>query len=761
MNSPRPRKRRRLSGPDDSLPEASEPPASSSSAKDTWNRLKARSEAEKRDKLRRKKGTRLENSDENNGRGTGGENSRKIEPPEIVNKSPPGVGFFKKFTRQKLEENDGDAASGVGEDLRNGIHVAQPLSAKASKDVHPDTPVRASARSRRPTAKVAETQLNAKEIHAHRETLERHVSTIEMAAHRDRDESVVTSSTGLKNRERKKTTRDSSGLIKSQRKSKGTKQDAGHSQNSKETLSIPRHVVERELSALDVQTTHANSESDKPPLVNMDCVSIPSKNPSASEIRSAASPVSSIVMDEPTFESEQLQAIHNIISETVAGHRPFKLMHLEDEYAKVATMLSQTVAAGESNSMLIIGARGTGKTALVDQILREQTIEHPNDFLVVRLNGFIHTDDKIALRDIWRQLGREMDLNEVESTTKNYADTLTSLLALLSHPAETGQEQQPGQTSKSVIFILDEFDLFASHPRQTLLYNLFDIAQSRKAPIAVLGLTTKVDVAESLEKRVKSRFSHRYVHLSSSKSYPAFLSACQSALTLRDGNSSLERSSDTNDSFSDSKQSGSLKETPRVTADSVKQWNKHVLAQLESAEAYDKHLHRIYYTSKSIPEFLSSMLAPLAALPCTQPLRPSAIVSHLVSAFSSSAAHPDSKLNLLSSLSTLQLALLICACRLNAIHGTETITFALTYEEYRSIASKAKVQATASGSSASPRISSKDVARLAWNELLETGLVMESDGRKGEGSGRVDVALEEIGAAGIDLGDWGRWCRQI
>lgn len=156
----------------------------------------------------------------------------------------------------------------------------------------------------------------------------------------------------------------------------------------------------------------------------------------------------------------------------------------------------------------------------------------------MRLNGFIHTDDKLASREIWRQLGREMEVEDgnsgrVSSTliynspmlkqfqTSNYADTMASLLALLSHPSESS-DLQSDQTAKSVIFILDEFDLFTTHSRQTLLYNLFDIAQARKAPIAVLGLTTRIDVVESLEKRVKSRFSHRYVHLSLPRSLPAY-----------------------------------------------------------------------------------------------------------------------------------------------------------------------------------------------------------------------------------------------
>ncbi len=64
-----------------------------------------------------------------------------------------------------------------------------------------------------------------------------------------------------------------------------------------------------------------------------------------------------------------------------------------------------------------------------------------------------------------------------------------------------------------------------------MLYNLFDIAQAKKAPIVVLGLTTRVDVVESLEKRVKSRFSHRYVHLSLARSLPAFWEICKEGLS--------------------------------------------------------------------------------------------------------------------------------------------------------------------------------------------------------------------------------------
>lgn len=45
-------------------------------------------------------------------------------------------------------------------------------------------------------------------------------------------------------------------------------------------------------------------------------------------------------------------------------------------------------------------------------MLSDLSVMHRENFHIVRLNGFIHTDDKLALREIWRQLGREMDLDE-------------------------------------------------------------------------------------------------------------------------------------------------------------------------------------------------------------------------------------------------------------------------------------------------------------------------------------------------------------
>ena len=48
------------------------------------------------------------------------------------------------------------------------------------------------------------------------------------------------------------------------------------------------------------------------------------------------------------------------------------------------------------------------------------------------------------------------------------------------------------QSSKPILFVLEEFDLFAFHRNQTLLYNLFDISQSAQTPVCVLGVTCRL-----------------------------------------------------------------------------------------------------------------------------------------------------------------------------------------------------------------------------------------------------------------------------
>lgn len=494
-----------------------------------------------------------------------------------------------------------------------------------------------------------------------------------------------------------------------------------------------------------------------------------------------------------SISHSDLKSLKLTVLEQLTNRRQHNLIGLGTETQQIASLVDQTISSGESNSLLVIGARGSGKTAVVESILHEQGLKNADVFHAVRLNGFTHTDDKIALREIWRQLGREMQTEELDTGGKNYADALTTLLALLSHPSEFGQditgENGEAVKSKSVVFILDEFDLFTTHPRQTLLYNLFDIAQSRKAPILVLGLTTRFDVAEQLEKRVKSRFSHRFVHLGLAKNLDTFTDMCRSCLLPANNDDSH---------IADSGVSKGGTETWRA-----------LLSDLFSTEEMTSAVRKIYYTTKSVPAFQSSMLIPFSTLP-SYPSSPSAndhnmndsthqiptnlLLTHLLPStptIPASTSPPDSKLQLLHSLSTLHLALLISAARLSIIHTTDFVSFALAYDHYTHLASRARIQSSASASFSSSfgaagsgaaagvnasgvgRVWSKDVAREAWEGLCKAEFVMLEAGAGAAGRGgkaglenalgRVDVLLEEIvETVGGEMGMVMRgWCREI
>lgn len=60
--------------------------------------------------------------------------------------------------------------------------------------------------------------------------------------------------------------------------------------------------------------------------------------------------------------SEVVPTMRNIILEKLTGRRKLRPVGLEDEYKKVQQLVRQTVIAGEGNSLLVIGARGSGKS---------------------------------------------------------------------------------------------------------------------------------------------------------------------------------------------------------------------------------------------------------------------------------------------------------------------------------------------------------------------------------------------------------------
>ncbi|XP_010138560.1 PREDICTED: origin recognition complex subunit 4, partial [Buceros rhinoceros silvestris] len=161
---------------------------------------------------------------------------------------------------------------------------------------------------------------------------------------------------------------------------------------------------------------------------------------------------------------------------------------------------------------------------LLNHVLKElrEMKQVRENLLEVHLNGLLQTNDKVALKEITRQLHLENVVGD--KVFGSFAENLAFLLEAL----------RKGDRSSScpVLFVLDEFDLFVHHRNQTLLYNLFDVSQSAQTPVTVIGLTCRQDILELLEKRVKSRFSHRQIHLMNAFGFKQYMKIFKEQLSL-------------------------------------------------------------------------------------------------------------------------------------------------------------------------------------------------------------------------------------
>lgn len=157
-------------------------------------------------------------------------------------------------------------------------------------------------------------------------------------------------------------------------------------------------------------------------------------------------------------------------------------------------------------------------TLINDNIINEDTA------VIVKLNGLLHTDDRIALQDITRQLNLAEGLESTVSLS--FQD---SILHLLNKLKATSKE---GNFTPTVVFVLNEFHLFCKHKNQILLYNLFDIAQFTKASVCVVGVTYYTDIMDLLEKRVLSRFSHRVIWINCNMTVEERLEIFKTIFTL-------------------------------------------------------------------------------------------------------------------------------------------------------------------------------------------------------------------------------------
>ncbi|GAX83598.1 hypothetical protein CEUSTIGMA_g11023.t1 [Chlamydomonas eustigma] len=233
---------------------------------------------------------------------------------------------------------------------------------------------------------------------------------------------------------------------------------------------------------------------------------------------------------------------------------------LQKTHDELVAMMDRVVGEeGSTASVLLLGERGAGKTLVIERALRTLCSKHNNrsssihspsgtspltspaaasqavcsgtstaaaaaggDKMVgvVRLSGLLHLDERAAFQEIARQLCVEFQQLFAKSAT--YDENLTFLRTML---------QALYRCLKSVVFVLDELDVFTKKGKQVLLYNLLDTLAHSKVQACVVGVSCMVDVMDHMEKRVKSRFSHRRILITTPSHFEATESSPPSAVS--------------------------------------------------------------------------------------------------------------------------------------------------------------------------------------------------------------------------------------
>ena len=355
-------------------------------------------------------------------------------------------------------------------------------------------------------------------------------------------------------------------------------------------------------------------------------------------------------------------------------------------------ILEDTVSGGQNNSVLMVGNRGSGKSLVLDSALKILESKHPGKVVTVHLSGLLHADERIAMQKIASQLCPNMN-EDVTGRQTGFAENvafMTEMLKLLG-----------GQ--RGVIFVLDDFELFAMRSKQTLLYAITDLLQQSTVQAAVVGVTCRHSVDRLLEKRVASRFSNRRIVVAPPGNTVSMVEGVTKALKLSDKDKYLCPSD----------------------PDYVQQWNLHLRAAMQSPVVKEKleHYGRLENTPASVSKVACAILSRVNR-------QLGKITSNdIVEAVDSLYRNPF--VDSLIGATTLELLLCVAMYRMHVARKRPSFTFEALAQEFREMGSREQLTHA--------KDSSRSVLVRAFENLLTLGIATAHK----SGSGVRGAALKE------------------
>lgn len=375
---------------------------------------------------------------------------------------------------------------------------------------------------------------------------------------------------------------------------------------------------------------------------------------------------------------------------------------------EIERILKQCIIQKESHSCIIVGPRANNKISIINYNLDILSEEHSKQFVVVRLNGYIHSENA-AINSIATQLENELIRIRPDVEHPNFqlsqgsiTEVFENVLKLLDSVAvQMGRTKTALSRSEklTIVFIFDEIDQFAGPIRQTLLYNLFDMVEHARVPVCILGCTTKLNILDLLEKRVKSRFSQRLIYVLQVANRHDFKDAFKTSMLVTETSSYASTWNRTIDKLLLDNNS-SLNHIITKCYETFRDLNilKHAAITMLSNIHSMKSLIDCLHSCKDMNNYISSQLS-------------------------------NSLLAKVCSLSDLQLAILLAASRI-ALKNEENLNFNLTYDEYTSLIKSMNYRIPTSDAKGlnvenTIKIWNKKDVKNGWETLIELELIVE------------------------------------
>ena len=173
-----------------------------------------------------------------------------------------------------------------------------------------------------------------------------------------------------------------------------------------------------------------------------------------------------------------------------------------EQYNEVMDMLKRAYMQDENNSLLLL-ARSKQTlytlTSQVEQDIQSYMQSKNKDFNLraIRVNATMSNSEPKFQAKFCEALGlRDLDSKVTSNEFTNRV-----------------QEYFQENKELAILFVFEDIDYYVETTRQIMLYKILDMMQHCQIRFVFLCTSMKLDIIDSFEKRIKSRFSHRQVLL--------------------------------------------------------------------------------------------------------------------------------------------------------------------------------------------------------------------------------------------------------